>query len=132
MVWAPRGRRNVGKVRSIDSRPMILSSLLTDKASFERGTGWALKPQGACKGDVCVPLRGQDIERPDVSAMAGLLQMGLASDEVHGLWALGPASGKALISAEAPDLSLPEFGGGVFELRSLRGMKVFLLAWASW
>jgi hypothetical protein len=111
---------------------MILSSLQTDKAAFERGTGWALKPQGACKGDVCVPLRGLDVEHPDVSAMADLLQMGLASDDEHGLWALGPASGKALISAEAPDLSLPEYRGGVFELRSLRGTKVFLLAWASW
>lgn len=132
MVRAPPPRRNVGKVGSIDSRPMILSSLMTDKSSFEAGTGWALKPPGACKGDVCVPLRGLNADTPDVVAMAELLQMGLASDDKHGLWALGPASGKALISAEAPDLTLPEFRGGTWSLRSMRGSKVFLLAWASW
>lgn len=132
MVRAPSPRRNVGKSGSIDSRPMILSSLQTDKASFEAATGWALKPQGACKGDVCVPLRGLDIESPDVAALAERLEMGLVADEANSLWALGPASGKALVSAEAPDLELPEYRGGTWSLRSLRGTKVFLLAWASW
>jgi hypothetical protein len=111
---------------------MILNSLSTDPSSFERATGWTLKPQGACKGDVCVPLRGLNTDTLDVAAMADLLEMGLVADSSHGLWALGPASGKALVSAEAPDLELPEFGGGVWSLRSLRGTKVFLLAWASW
>ena len=111
---------------------MILKTLSVGKNDFERGTGWALKPQGACKGDACVPLRGIDIAAPDLLALAERLEMGVASDEKHGLWAVGPASGKALISAEAPSLTLPEFRGGTFSLSSLRGSKVFLLAWASW
>ena len=33
---------------------MILSSLEVDPKEFERRTGWALKPEGACKGETCV------------------------------------------------------------------------------
>ena len=59
--------------------------------------------------------------------------MALVHDEQHGLWALGPASGgRALSSAELPDIVLPDRGGEAFALRSLRGTKVFMIAWASW
>ncbi len=50
----------------------------------------------------------------------------------HGLWALGPAvvASRALASAEAPELRLPDLDGNEFELASLRGQKVLLYAWA--
>lgn len=35
---------------------MIAETLTVSRADFERRTGWLLKPEGACKGDVCVPL----------------------------------------------------------------------------
>ena len=35
---------------------MILTSLEVDPKEFERRTGWVLKPEGACKGETCVPL----------------------------------------------------------------------------
>jgi peroxiredoxin len=37
-----------------------------------------------------------------------------------------------LSTAEAPDLVLPMFDGGIFRLSDLRGTKVLILAWASW
>ena len=59
--------------------------------------------------------------------------MPLVHDEKHGLWALGPQSeGHALTSAELPDIVLPDRRGRDFALRSLRGTKVFMVAWASW
>ena len=43
-----------------------------------------------------------------------------------------PIAGRALASAEAPELILPDRHGNEFRLSSLRGLKVLLLAWASW
>jgi hypothetical protein len=51
------------------------------------------------------------------------------------VWALGPESepgGRTLLSAELPDITLPDRDGKDFSLRSLRGTKIFMLAWASW
>ena len=48
------------------------------------------------------------------------------------LWALGPESigGKALVTAEAPELELPDVDGNLFKLSSLKGKKVLVYAWA--
>jgi hypothetical protein len=117
---------------------VILSELAVDEASFEGRTGWALKPEGACKGDVCVPmpdaLRRAD-GRLDVSVLSDRLGMPLVSDEGHGMWALGPdtaGSGRVLTTAKAPELELPDADGNLFKLSSLLGQKVLLVAWASW
>jgi hypothetical protein len=111
---------------------MILEQLRIPVDEFER-TGWALKPEGACLGSVCVPLPGAvEGGHVDVEAAAGRLGMPLVHDEALGLWSLGPASvsGRALPTAEAPELELPDLEGRPFRLSSLRGQKVLLLAWA--
>ncbi len=50
------------------------------------------------------------------------------------MWALGPAThnGRALPTAHAAELEVPDVDGNPFRLSSLRGTKVLLLAWASW
>ncbi len=107
---------------------MILDRLDLDSDAFQAGTGWEIKPEGACKGEVCVPLSG-DFELTDAAQRLG---MALVADEAHGLWALGPESltSHALVSAEAPDLVLDDIDGNEFHLSSLRGQKVLLVAWA--
>lgn len=112
---------------------MILERLEVTPAELEARTGWEIKPEGACKADRCVPLPGGARERVDVRALAELLDMALVHDEAHGLWALGPESGaRTLLSAELPDVTLPDRHGKSFSVRSLRGTKVLLVAWASW
>jgi hypothetical protein len=108
---------------------MILDRIDAPPADLERRTGWAIKPEGACRGDVCVPLRSPF----ELGDLAARLRMSLVHDEAHGLWALGPESqGHALASAELPDIVLPGRDGRDFALRSLRGTKVIMVAWASW
>ncbi len=107
---------------------MILDRLDIDADGFRAGTGWTIKPEGACKGDACVPL-------PDefsVTAAAERLGMAIVHDEAHGIWAVGPETlgGHALVSAEAPELVLDDLDGNEFRLSSLRGEKVVLVAWA--
>ena len=117
---------------------MLLDELTVDPQALEERTGWSVKDEGACKADVCVPLprdaRTAD-GRIDVRVLAEHLGMPLIADDEHDVWALGPetaVTGKALTSAVAPELVLPTVDGDAFQLSSLRGQKVLLVAWASW
>ena len=107
---------------------MILDRLDLDAVAFQKATGWEIKPEGACKGDVCVPLAGEF----NLAMTAERLGMATVHDEAHGLWALGPesVSAHALATALAPDLVLDDIDGNEFHLSSLRGQKVVLVAWA--
>lgn len=109
---------------------MILRSTRIDPAELAARTGWEIKPEGACHGDRCVPLPDGALE---AGPLAERLGMALVADEEHGLWALGPESGgRALLSADMPDLELPDRHGRPFSLRSLRGTRIVMVAWASW
>ena len=112
---------------------MILDRLEVTPGELRVRTGWELKPEGLCKADRCVPLPEKAGERIDVRVLAERLGMALVHDEEHELWALGPESGgRALLSAELPDVTLPDRDGNPFSLSALHGKKVLLVAWASW
>jgi hypothetical protein len=116
---------------------MIIESLsgLTADDIADR-TGWSAKPEGLCRGEVCVPAPGslRADGTVDVEVMAGRLGMPLVHDEAHDVWALGPATatGRALSTATAADPELIDRGGNPFRLSSLHGRKVLLVAWASY
>jgi hypothetical protein len=112
---------------------MILRSLGLEPSELDGFGGWEFKPEGACRGEVCVPLTRTDDGAVDVRDMARRLGMPLVHDEEHGVWALGPeGGGRFLQSAVCPDIVLPDLDGNPFRLSSLLGTKVLLVAWASW
>ena len=114
---------------------MISDTASLPVAVLARETGWEVKPQGACRGEECVPLPPGSLggEQVDLSAFAERLGMPLLHDEEHALWSLGPrGGGHALAGAQAPDLVLPTLTGEPFPLAALHGKKVLLAAWASW
>ena len=108
---------------------MVITDTLDISAEdFAAGTGWDIKPEGACKGEVCVPL-------PDgysAAHAADRLGMAVVRNEASGLTAFGPESlnGRALVTAQAPEVVLPDLDGNEFRLSSLRRKKVVLVAWA--
>jgi hypothetical protein len=109
---------------------VILTALQVDRDELAARTGWEVKPEGACKADRCVPLPDGPLYAHVLSERLG---MALVEDADRGLWALGPESGgRALLSAQLPDLELPDRNGRPFSLRSLRGTRVVMVAWASW
>jgi hypothetical protein len=109
---------------------VILDSLEVDPQELAARTGWEVKPEGACKADRCVPLPDGPLRAPELARRLG---MALVADEGRGLWALGPESGgRAVLSARMPDLELPDRHGRPFSLRSLRGTRIVMVAWASW
>lgn len=115
---------------------MIITDLLVSPEDLKERTGWEIKPQGACKGEICVPLPVKvttEDGRVEVEKLAERLRMPLVHEPAAGLWSLGPESGgKALTTAVAPDFELPDRYGQPFRLSSLRGRKVLLITWASW
>ena len=80
---------------------MALTLLVEDGSAHEIGgdtatvdaddlgtaTGWVLKPEGLCRGDVCVPTRGLPVDagggRVDLAAWAEALGRPLAVDADH-------------------------------------------------
>jgi hypothetical protein len=115
---------------------MILDRLDPTAAEFARGTGWELKPEGACKAEVCIPLPASARRadgRVNVPAVADALRMALVASDAHKLWALGPVSGgRALTTATAPDLTLQTRDGNPWRLGAMKGTRVFMCSWASW
>lgn len=114
---------------------MILDSLAISPEAFAARTGWEAKPEGLCKGDLCVPAPDARLPNGDLSVevLSAKLAMPLVTDSARGLHALGPESGgRALTTATVPDIELPDADGNPFKLSSLEGRKVLLVAWASW
>jgi hypothetical protein len=111
---------------------------------LERSTGWAAKPQGMCRGEVCVPVppahRSAWIDeagrRVDFAAFAAHLGHAVARDADRGVWAFGPPADRDGASGSgpvvAPEFRLPDLDGAMHSLSDYRGKKVLLYCWSSW
>lgn len=108
---------------------MIIDRADIPAQEFQSGTGWEIKPEGACRGEVCVPLPSGGF---DLKATADRLGMAVVAEPDMGLWAVGPETlgGRALATADASDFRLPDLDGQEFRITSLRGRKVLVVAWA--
>jgi hypothetical protein len=112
---------------------MVVDRLDIEVGVFETATGWQIKPEGACKGDVCVPLdrSAGAVGEFDLASTADRLGMVIVAD--GGLFSIGPESlgGRSLTTAQAPELMLPDvLTGQDVSLSSFRGKKVVVASWA--
>lgn len=102
---------------------------------LETAIGWVRKPEGLCRGPVCVPVR-DPIDTDD-----GMLDL-RAVARALGKTSVLADDGSALALADDPmgrgetrnlhDLSLPDLDGRMVDLSGMAGKKVVLIAWASW
>ena len=108
---------------------------------LERATGWSLKPEGFCRGDICVPVppgRTAELVAGDevhASAFWRRLNNPVVHDAIGEVWVLGSSAtdrSTSLQSLEAPDFALPDLAGVERTLSEYRGKKVLLATWASW
>lgn len=108
---------------------------------IDRTLGWTLRPEGFCKGDVCVPVSSakrpeiEDASSVNVSALWKHMSKPALSSQNGDVWLFGEDArtrGERLQSASAPDFELPDFEGKTHHLKDYRGQKVFLVSWASW
>lgn len=114
-------------------------SVRLSPAALRAAFGWELKPQGLCKDDRCVPVRGHadlvNDEGVDVAGFARALSRPLALDIAERVAYLGASAADRsaqLASLEAPDFTLPDLNGTKHSLSQYRGKKVLLVAYASW
>lgn len=108
-----------------------------DGAALAAATGWALKPEGLCRGAVCVPLLGRRVDAGDgtvdLVGWAAALGLPLAVDADHAVAALAPAAQDvAGPGGEAPELELPAPDGTIHRFGDQAGRKRILVTWASW
>lgn len=111
-------------------------------AALAAATGWELKPEGLCRGEVCVPVRtdlacapGDGREGIDLAAVADALGAPYAIEAGAGVAAIGePASLRAAQADDpaAPDFVLDTFAGEPFRFSSIGAKKKLLVTWASW
>lgn len=108
--------------------------------AFESLTGWTLKPEGMCRGDICAPIYHRDkVLSPDglidLQHAAGVIGMTAVVDTDRGVAALcasAPARAEDMVSLRAPDFTLPTLDGTPVHLHDFDRRKVLLLAWSSW
>jgi hypothetical protein len=110
--------------------------LYVSAQQLEAATGWSTKPEGFCRGDVCVPA-GDAVSggRVDLGEFARRLGRPLVVDLPASAISLGAAAtdrSDALQSLEAPDFTLPDLTGKLHSLSQSRGKKVLLATYASW
>jgi hypothetical protein len=115
------------------------ASLQLTPQQLAAATGWEWKPEGLCRGDVCVVTHARpDVrvgELVDLRLVAALLIRPLAVDDVTGDAALGEsaaARAEEYTGRTLADLVLCDVDGNPFEWKRIGRKKKVLAAWASW
>lgn len=115
--------------------------LWVEPAEATAMSGWELRPEGFCRGDVCVPVPPGKAEtltadgKFNLAAFWDHMGMPIAHSAEGDVWALGEGAENRtaeLRSLEAPDFTLPDLAGVQHSLSDHRGKKVLLATWASW
>ena len=112
-------------------------ALWVRKLDLPRINGFELKPQGACRADVCIPVP-KDMSRGEyfnLSAFARKVGQSVVVDRDYRIWSFGEISALQsgfLNSRIAPDFAIPDRRGRVVRLSDFRGKKVLVVTWASW
>jgi len=134
-----------GKRVAVDHRLADPTELWVTPESMERITGFVLKPEGACYGDICIPIRQEEdsdlfVRRADerwinLTKLAERMNQAVVHDSERNVWSFGPipdVQRTYLQSAKAPEFELEDRDGNMVRLSDFRGKKLLLMTWASW
>jgi hypothetical protein len=107
------------------------------KTDLTRVNDFELKPQGACRADVCIPIPKTMVRGGyfNLTAFARKLGQAVVADASARVWSFGEiplVRGAFLASRMAPDVAVPDRQGRTVHLSDFRGKKVLLVTWASW
>ncbi len=112
-------------------------NLWVRKADLPRINDFEVKPQGACRNDLCIPL-SKDLTHGEFFNLTGFarkLGQAVVADPDTRVWSFGeiPVLRGAFVSSRiAPDFAVPDRAGKIVHLNDFRGKKVLVVTWASW
>jgi hypothetical protein len=112
--------------------------VLVDASTLTGVLEWQLKPEGLCRGDLCVPVHGrlEPVDGAvDLVTAAGLLRRPALVDASSDVVVLGVSADdrrRALEGKQLPDLSLPDLDGVMQPVATWVGKKKLLVVFASW
>ena len=113
--------------------------VLLDPDVLPDALGFALKPEGLCRDDTCVPVRDRSSlfsgDRLDIAAVAAALHRPSVVDAAAGIVAVALDRERrraALQGLVAPEFTLPDLVGTPHSLSEWRGQKRLLHAFSSW
>jgi hypothetical protein len=107
------------------------------KRDLARINGFTLKPQGACRADLCIPIPKALLHGDYFNLTAFAKKAGQAVVVAPGarVWSFGEmqALGGGLSNSRiAPDFDVPDRLGRPVHLAGFRGKKALVVTWASW
>jgi hypothetical protein len=104
-------------------------------ADLPRINQFELKPQGACRADLCIPVT-KALKKGDRFNLTGFARkLGEIVVTESGVWSFGEipvVRGSFYNARSAPDFAAPDRQGRMVHLSNFRGKKVLVIAWASW
>ncbi|MXX01297.1 MAG: redoxin domain-containing protein [Acidimicrobiia bacterium] len=132
-----------GKMTKVAQRTDDTERLWVRVVDLPGATGWQMKPQGMCLGEMCVPLPDDRVEEwiADAEDWVWMCYSGFADmigqkyvrdGDVWSLGSVPEVRRSGLEAAIAPDFELTERNGERLRLSDFRGRKVVLFTWASW
>lgn len=131
-----------------DDQSTVLDRILADpknskdvlwvrQTDLPRINGFELKPQGACRADLCIPVTKDMIrgEYFNLSGFARKVGQAIVADSDARVWSFGeiPAVQSGFLTSRiAPNFAVPDRKGRLVHLSDFRGKKVLVITWASW
>jgi hypothetical protein len=113
------------------------SDLWVRKADLPRINEFEVKPQGACRNDVCIPIPKAMAQGEwfNLTGFAHKLGEAYVADAGTRAWSFGEIpvlTGSYATSRMAPDFAVSDRKGRVVHLSDFRGKKALVVTWASW
>ena len=129
----------INDTEHVEVEAVLGTRWLMQPDAFAALTGWTLKPEGMCKGEVCAPIYHPDkvlsnglVDLQQAASIVGLSAITDPDRGVAALAASAPARAQDMISLRAPDFTLENLSGDPVSLHDFDRRKVLLLAWSSW
>jgi hypothetical protein len=120
---------------ALDKTRVVDGNLWVQSKDLPRINQFEVKPQGACRADVCIPL-WKTLKNGDWFNLTGFARkIGetiVSAQNAYSFGEIPVLRGSFYNSRIAPDFAVPDRQGKIVHLSDFRGKKALVITWASW